>query len=61
MTQAIREYNKKCCGTWRLLDISGGFAELGNAETGERISYELTGYTAKDSAYIDGLCGYTEA
>lgn len=61
MTQAIREYNKKCRGAWRLLDINNGFAELGNAETGERMAYELTGYTTKDSAYIDVLCGYTEA
>lgn len=61
MKQAIREYNKKCRGAWRLLEISGGFAELENIETGDRMTYEMTGYTAKDSAYIDGLCEYTEA
>jgi hypothetical protein len=61
MKQTIREYNKKRRGAWRLLDIGGGFAELENIETGDRMSYELTGWAAQDSAYIDGLCGYTEA
>jgi hypothetical protein len=61
MKQAIREYNKKCRGAWRLLNISGGFAELENAETGDRMSYELTGWESKDSAYVDSICGYKEA
>lgn len=60
MKQAIREYNKKCCGAWHIHEISAGFVELENTETGEHMTYELTGWTAKDNAYIDDLCGYKE-
>lgn len=61
MKQAIREYNKKCFGAWRIQKISAGLVELENNETGEHMAYELTGWTTNDSAYIDTLCGYKEA
>lgn len=66
MGKLEREYNKKCHGAWRMAEcrmFSGGLGtiELENVKTGERMTYELTGWTADDSAYIDSLCGYKGA
>lgn len=66
MGKLEREYNKKCHGAWRMAELNVyadgyGTVELENAQTGERMTYELTGWAATDSAYIDNLCGYKEA
>ena len=66
MGKMEQEYNKKCHGAWRMVEsrmFGGGLGiiELENIKTGERMTYELTGCAAEDSAHVNSLCGYKEA